>query len=818
MEFTGERYQPALSGQIKYEHWHRYALSAQFVTGKTVLDIASGEGYGAALLAARAQFVYGVDIDLQVVEHANQRYGNNSKLRYLVGSCEAIPLPDHSVDVVTSFETIEHHDKHEEMMQEIKRVLKPEGILILSSPNKLTYSDLPGYQNPYHVKELYHEEFINLITRYFQYFRVYGQRFAVGSFVYGLQEVDSTSLDTYTLNDEQLTQKIPCLDNPLYFIAICADEPLPLQPSLDSIYIDNTDDLLKLQTDDRLAMEQKLHEELSLYHETVLRQNQHIAEQERLVDSLMQQITEVNDSQAWQLMQLLWRWRLRLAPPQSIRDRILHFLLNSLRPRKKMQTEPSLQQDVDEILAQVETEIPRNLVTGKGTELYLSGWCFHLKHQLSKLEILINETAYPATVFGAARADVKEHYYPKLDMQGYSYNSGFWATIPISEPPQPETVELSLQVTLSNGAKLKKKITDITVSPSGPADPQKPSLGRNAAGLTPPIVICMATHNPPLALFCRQIKSIIDQSYHNWVCIISDDASRPEVIVEMQKIIAQDSRFIFSPAPNRFGFYLNFERCLSLVPEQAELVALCDQDDYWYPDKLQTLIAHFDSETLLVYSDMRIVSEQGEILADSYWMVRQNNSTDLWALLLANTVPGAASMFRKELLDYLLPFPPKLGDLFHDHWIGVMALALGKIRSIARPLYDYTRHSGNVSGYGEQLRKPPLVMLHDIFRQLMSPEGRAGARNIYYDHVLRTGLMARLLSKRAGPKLTKEKQKTLEVLGSLDNSAATLFWLAVRGLQDWRRIGVTNGAEFRLIQGVMWRYYLELISRFEWQR
>src|SRR5579884_1636989 len=140
MDFTGERYVPAIEGQIKYEHLHRYALCLELVAGKTVLDIASGEGYGAALLASVATSVTGVDVDAATVEHAKHSY-YKPNLTFLAGTCERIPLPDSSFDIVTSFETIEHHDKHDEMLDEIKRVLKPGGALIISSPNRLTYSD-----------------------------------------------------------------------------------------------------------------------------------------------------------------------------------------------------------------------------------------------------------------------------------------------------------------------------------------------------------------------------------------------------------------------------------------------------------------------------------------------------------------------------------------------------------------------------------------------------------------------------------------------------------------------------------------------------
>src|SRR6266496_1635966 len=172
MQFTGERFVPTENGQIKYEHLHRYALSLQLAAGKSVLDIASGEGYGATLLAQVAQSVTGVDIDPETVNYAKHKY-YLPNLKFLVGSCHSIPLPDASVDVVTSFETIEHHDQHDEMMREIKRVLIPNGSLIISTPNRAIYSDDFNTSNPFHVKELYYDEFNQLLKKYFKYVQVY---------------------------------------------------------------------------------------------------------------------------------------------------------------------------------------------------------------------------------------------------------------------------------------------------------------------------------------------------------------------------------------------------------------------------------------------------------------------------------------------------------------------------------------------------------------------------------------------------------------------------------------------------------------------
>ena len=157
----GERFLPDQKGQIELEHLHRYAMARELVRGKVVLDIACGEGYGSALLSMVAGSVVGVDISENVIQHAQETY-SNANLRFFTGSCSNIPVEDGTIDVVVSFETIEHHSEHEEMMAEIKRVLRPKGVLIISSPDRYEYSVVPGYTNPYHVKELTREEFESL--------------------------------------------------------------------------------------------------------------------------------------------------------------------------------------------------------------------------------------------------------------------------------------------------------------------------------------------------------------------------------------------------------------------------------------------------------------------------------------------------------------------------------------------------------------------------------------------------------------------------------------------------------------------------------
>ena len=267
MEFTGERYVPSEYGPIKYEHLHRYAVSLALCEGKSVLDIACGEGYGSSLLARVAKSVVGVDIDSTTVNYASQSYFNEN-LKFLVGRCDSIPLPDQSVEVVTSFETIEHHDKHEEMMLEIKRVLTPNGLLIISSPNRFIYSDQPNYANEYHVKELYYNELMDLLNRHFKHVRCDGQRLATGSFVFPLNATGGDHYAAYSGDAELLTKTTGPLPSPVYFIAVCSDGSLR-ETELTSVYIDAKDDLLKKLEAERLSHISQLQSRVQKLEETI---------------------------------------------------------------------------------------------------------------------------------------------------------------------------------------------------------------------------------------------------------------------------------------------------------------------------------------------------------------------------------------------------------------------------------------------------------------------------------------------------------------------------------------------------------------------
>ena len=227
MEFTGERYVPNLDWpELSYEHWHRYLYASEFVAGKIVLDVSAGEGYGGFLLAGTASRVVGVDADPETVRHASASY-QKPNLEFRCGLAEAIPVVgQHIFDVVTSFETLEHlgADQQTSFGREIKRLLKPQGIALISTPNRRHYTDESQNTNPFHHRELYEDEFIDFLSGFFRSVHVLGQRVYPVSYMWPLRSPGHSLLEhQLEFSDGRFSPVNGDQRKPLYMIAFCTD-------------------------------------------------------------------------------------------------------------------------------------------------------------------------------------------------------------------------------------------------------------------------------------------------------------------------------------------------------------------------------------------------------------------------------------------------------------------------------------------------------------------------------------------------------------------------------------------------------------------
>ena len=178
--FTGERLTGSVHGQVELEHYHRYLFARGFCRDKDVLDVACGEGYGAAQLAQVARRVVAMELSKETARNAATNF-TRPNLHFVQCDARSLAVADTSIDIITSFETIEHFAEQEKFVAEAARVLRPEGCFIVSTPDRDIYSPPGSVPNPYHVKEFDRAEFLDLLHRHFRFVSLVRQRPVVAS-------------------------------------------------------------------------------------------------------------------------------------------------------------------------------------------------------------------------------------------------------------------------------------------------------------------------------------------------------------------------------------------------------------------------------------------------------------------------------------------------------------------------------------------------------------------------------------------------------------------------------------------------------------
>jgi ubiquinone/menaquinone biosynthesis C-methylase UbiE len=165
---------------VRNEHIARWEFAAGYATQRVVVDCATGAGGGADLFGrAGADHVYAFDASPDAVSTARARTGSNGCVTVREGSALSLPMQDASADLYVSLETIEHLEDDRAFLIEVRRVLRPGGVFICSTPNRAV--TMPGKDagekpwNPFHVREYTREEFVNLLSADFEVTHVLGQ-------------------------------------------------------------------------------------------------------------------------------------------------------------------------------------------------------------------------------------------------------------------------------------------------------------------------------------------------------------------------------------------------------------------------------------------------------------------------------------------------------------------------------------------------------------------------------------------------------------------------------------------------------------------
>lgn len=232
LDSTGERFVPeTMSGKIVLEHMQRYFAVRDIIKGQKVLDAACGAGYGTAYMSGFADSIIGIDVSNEAIEYDRKKYGHLPNVQFIKASITDLPLPDDSIDVVVSFETIEHVDEasQNQFMKEIKRVLKTDGILIMSTPDKKYYSDRDMFKNEFHIKEFYFAEYRAFLEANFRYVGLFSQ--VVDDFYAGLikRRNDKKDYQINVIDNVYKNEAFP------YLIAVASDNKTAAMADISSI-------------------------------------------------------------------------------------------------------------------------------------------------------------------------------------------------------------------------------------------------------------------------------------------------------------------------------------------------------------------------------------------------------------------------------------------------------------------------------------------------------------------------------------------------------------------------------------------------------
>ena len=470
-----------------------------------------------------------------------------------------------------------------------------------------------------------------------------------------------------------------------------------------------------------------------------------------------------------------------------------------------------------QLQVKLESHLPVRLATGDVTAIFCFGYCFHQDTRVTELELSVDGKGHRPTATRMPRRDLFDWLHTAqlrelgdgaTDPEGRSYRSGFWATLPVQAGLSAGAIELGAEVHLADGRRYTSPLGRITV-----VEPPAPKLlgaesSRDGAAPSDTIAVCIATFDPDPGLLRTQLDSLREQTDTRWIAFISDGGSAPERFEQLLELVGGDDRFVVSAAGTRLSPYRNFERALRMVPADIPLVALCDQDDRWYSHKLEVLRATL-GPAILVYSDQRLITEDGSVLRDSLWQGRRNDHRNLASLLVANTIPGAAMLFRRDLLSLALPFPDSPGVQYHDHWLALAAVCAGEVVYVDRPLYDYVQHPGAVQGELSSGRSASGAGGYRPRRR----GGSRGWRAAYFCGYESREVQAQTLLLRCGSQLSPRRRRALRWFVASERSPVAFAWLALRPLRALAGHDETLGEELALVKGIVWRRLIELAVR-----
>jgi SAM-dependent methyltransferase len=574
LEFTGERYTPDVADKIQHEHFHRYLAALQLCAGKDVVDLGCGEGYGTALIGTLAASVIGIDASAETIEHARASHGSSS-VRFMTADATVTTLPSDSADIVVSFETIEHLEDHDGFMAEVVRLLRANGLLLLSTPDRSRY--LRGSDpNPYHLRELNGDELRSLLEHSFAAVQIGGQRSDSASTI----DFHSNAGRTSTYFDRRSAESFEEaseLRSPLYLIAIAGHGELPdIAPStlFDGEYLPS------------------LHED---YHRALAdvwmevgsrdRRINELAEAARTSDELLQAIVdelaavrtelELRESQLTDQGQQLTSLRIDLSEQSRLLS-VARAELAAAHGSLSWQITAPLRagrSQVRELLERSRATVKRPIGVVRASEPY------------ARLRTT------PAGI--ALRRALGRPFGPA-------------AALPLAPPRIIRFADdQTLDPDIRDGA-----IVSRTASTLGHAGSVRAAERLRDRPLVSILMPCFET---PVDLARQTVQSVLSQSYAEWELLIVDDGSTSR---ELHKYLDElgdlHDRIRVTRQQTNQGISHATNTALSMAT--GDFVAMLDHDDTLHPDALLEVVRvlNADPDTDAVYTDQAYIEADGE--------------------------------------------------------------------------------------------------------------------------------------------------------------------------------------------------------------
>ena len=309
MEFTGERIIPGkVDDDLLNEHLCRYRFAQLLVEDKVVLDVGSGVGYGSRILAEKAGAVLALDVSEETVRYAGERYAGEN-IERVVGDCQELPLASASMDAVVSFELVEHLQGQNTHLLEVSRVLKPDGLTVISTPNRIFYSQESNRANPFHTHEFDFREFRDFLKSVFSSVQIHFQ-----NHVSGLIIGNPSLYREVTTCLEEEEGDLEATSN--YFVAVCAHgreyQPAPgnfcLLPGAGNLLRDRQQNIQRLEEEvarldgaltrlqgeyeERTGWAQQLNRQVESRNQALMRLRSEFEDRSRWAEELSRQLEE----------------------------------------------------------------------------------------------------------------------------------------------------------------------------------------------------------------------------------------------------------------------------------------------------------------------------------------------------------------------------------------------------------------------------------------------------------------------------------------------------------------------------------------------